>query len=158
MGTIALTCLLFIAVQTSSTVQEPTGTQSTATPGDTKPDQQRNAPGVSKDTGATSGDQVTRPAGAKGLTLIGCLSGPDTNGRYILTSMQHRTGVELFGPDELKNARGDKVKLTGTWLAAPSPPVQQTERKPARPFQVTQIEVLSQQCQAPSPTSPGKKK
>ena len=36
----------------------------------------------------------------------------------MLTSMQHRAGVEVLGPDDLATAAGQKVKLTGEWMPA----------------------------------------
>jgi hypothetical protein len=124
-------------------------------------DQQQNANSATKDNSGVSGDQVTKPAGSKGTTLIGCMGGPDANGNYVLTSMQHRAGIILLGPDDLKNATGEKVKLTGSW-----PPVaadqasseKQTTKGAQRHFQVTNVEVLSENCQAPSLTTPSNKK
>ena len=158
MGQFALILLLLVATGLSSTAQEPISMQAAPPPGAGKPDQQANASSAGKDTSATTGDQVTKPAGARSSTLIGCLSRPDTNDRFLLTSMQHRTGVELLGPDDLKNAIGDKVKLTGTWQPASEQTAEHPAGKSARRFQVTQVEVLSQQCQTPSPTSPSKKR
>ena len=116
-------------------------------------EQQKNAASATKDNSSISGDQVTKPAGAKGTTLIGCLSGPNADGRYVLTSMQHRTGVQVLGPDDLKNDSGSKVKLTGAWEASPQQPPQ-TKAKEARRFQVTAIAVLSPHCTAPSEKTP----
>src|ERR1039458_6222243 len=45
--------------------------------------------------------------------------GPDAEDHYTLTSMQHRTGVEVVGGDELITGAGAKVKLTGSWQALP---------------------------------------
>ena len=59
--------------------------------------QQGNAASATQDTSGTTGDQITKPAGAKGSTLIGCLTGPDKQGKYMLRSMNHRTGVEILG-------------------------------------------------------------
>jgi len=113
--------------------------------------QQDNASSATKDNSATSGDQITPPAGAKGSTLIGCLSGPDKDGKYILRSMNHRTGVEVLGPEDLKQDSGAKVKLTGKW-EAPLPPEQNASEM--RRFQVTDVEVMSKMCSAPSETTP----
>jgi hypothetical protein len=120
----------------------------------TKPaEQQKNAASASKDNSGISGDQVTKPAGAKGTTLIGCLSGPNAEGKYVLTSMQHRTGIQVLGPDDLKNDSGSKVKLTGAWEASPQQQPQ-AKAKEARRFQVTAIVVLSPHCTAPSEKTP----
>src|SRR5271166_5352689 len=124
--------------------------------------QQGNAASATKDNSATSGDQITKPAGAKGSTLIGCLSGPDKEGKYTLRSMNHRTGVEVLGPDDLKNDSGAKVKLTGAWLTpeklpdnTPASPSKNkttpASGKPEAPteilrFQVTDVEVMAKTC------------
>ncbi len=100
----------------------------------------------------TSADQATKPAEPKsGTTLIGCLSGPDSDGKFTLRSMSHRTGVEVFGPIELKDDSGSKVKLTGSWKPLDQPAA---KGKEARKFQATEIEVLAQKCEAPSETTP----
>ena len=69
-------------------------------PNNTPAEQQNNAASATKDNSSISGDQVTKPAGAKGTTLIGCLSGPNTEGKYVLTNMQHRAGVQVLGFDD----------------------------------------------------------
>ncbi len=105
----------------------------------------------------TSADQATKPGELKsGTTLIGCLSGPDSNGKLTLRSMSHRTGVEVFGPIDLKDDSGSKVKLTGSWKPSDQPTV---KGKEALKFQATEIEVLAQKCEAPSEKTPvGKEK
>src|SRR5208283_3037465 len=104
----------------------------------------------SQDNSATGTDQATKPAEPKGTTLIGCLSGPDPDGKFALRSMSHRTGVEVFGLDDLKNDAGSKVKLTGSWKPLDQPVV---KGKESRKFQATDIEVLAQKCEAPSETT-----
>jgi hypothetical protein len=125
----------------------------TQQPATTPAERQKNAASATKDNSGISGDQVTKPAGAKGTTLIGCLSGPNADGKYVLTSMQHRTGVQVLGPDDLKNVSGSKVKLTGAWEASPQQPPQAKARE-ARRFQVTAIVALSPHCTAPSEKTP----
>ena len=140
------------------TQEPPTPPQNSPAPGNTPTEQQDNAASATKDNSGISGDQVTKPAGAKGSTLIGCLSGPNAEGKYVLTSMQHRAGVQVLGPDDLKSDSGGKVKLTGAWEPGPQqqPPAQTKE---TRRFQVTAVEVLSQHCQSPSEKTPlGKEK
>lgn len=127
--------------------------------------QQENSASATKDNSATSGDQITKPAGAKGSTLVGCLVGPDKNGRFMVRNMTHRLGVQVVGPDDLKSDAGSKVKLTGQWQPLPpdqmpvapaqppgnSPP----EKKPeTHRFQVTDVEVMAQKCTPPSETTP----
>ncbi len=78
----------------------------------------------SQDDSATSTDQAAKPAEPKsGTTLIGCLSGPDSEGKFTLRSMSHRTGVEVFGPIELEGRFGQQGEAHGL-LEAPrrSPP------------------------------------
>jgi hypothetical protein len=112
--------------------------------------EQQNAASATKDNSATSGDQITKPAGAKGSTLIGCLAGPDKDGKFTLRNMGHRQGVQVLGPDDLKNDAGAKVKLTGKWeAAAKEGSAPETPR-----FQVTDIEVMAKSCSAPAETTP----
>jgi hypothetical protein len=97
-------------------------------------------------------DQVAKPAGPEGHTaLIGCLSGPDAAGEYTLRSMEHRTGVEVFGSDDLEKGSGSKVKLTGLWKPGDKPAV---KWKDSRKFQASEVEVMSEQCEAPSEKTP----
>jgi hypothetical protein len=145
---------LAAAISIPALTQQPATTpQNSPPPGNTTAEQQKNAASASKDNSGISGDQVTKPAGAKGTTLIGCLSGPNAEGKYVLTSMQHRTGIQVLGPDDLKNDSGSKVKLTGAWEASPQQQPQ-AKAKEARRFQVTAIVVLSPHCTAPSEKTP----
>jgi hypothetical protein len=112
--------------------------------------QQRNAASATKDTSATSGDQITKPAGAKDSTLTGCLAGPDKDGKFKLRSMSHREGVQVLGPDDMKNDAGAKVKLTGKWEA----PAEANTPGQMRRFQVTDVEVIAKTCTAPSESTP----
>ena len=146
---IYLACIVLLASMFAA-AQEPA---SPPPPSDTPAQHQKNAQDASKDTSATSGDQITKPAAAKGSTLIGCLAAPDKNGRFILYNMANRTGVQILGPDSLKDDAGSKVKLTGQWLPAQS----QSQDKNAtemRRFQVTDVEVAAAKCKPPSATTP----
>ncbi|MGO9520466.1 MAG: hypothetical protein ACLPND_25795 [Candidatus Korobacteraceae bacterium] len=107
----------------------------------------------STDTAApTAADQAAKPSEHKdSTTIIGCLSGPDTNGKYTLRSMTYRTGIEVFGTDDLKTGSGDKVKLTGSWKPGDQPPVKGRE---TRKFKASEVEVLAEKCQPPSETTP----
>jgi hypothetical protein len=116
--------------------------------------QQDNSASANKDTSATSGDQITKPPSVKGSTVIGCLSGPDKEGKYTLRSMHYRTGVQVLGGDDLKTDSGSKVKLTGQWEAPTSPEKDATAQAPMRRFQATQVEVLATKCSAPAETNP----
>ena len=149
----------------------PVGPPERQQQGDTT-QRQGNASSATKDNSATTGDQNTRPA-AKGPTLIGCLSGPDKSGKYTLRSMNHRTGVEILGPDDLKNDSGAKVKLTGAWLTpeklpdnTPASPSKNkttpASGKPQAPteilrFQVTDVEVMAKTCSVPAEVTPQSK-
>jgi hypothetical protein len=147
--------MLTTAMSLSAWSQQPPAAQQTSPPG-TPTEQQSNAASATQDNSGISGDQVTKPAGAKGTTLIGCLNGPDPEGKFVLTSMQHRTGVEVLGPDDLKNNLGTKVKLTGEWEAIPQQQLRSNakQQKITRRFQVTAVEVLSQYCSVPSEKTP----
>jgi hypothetical protein len=106
--------------------------------------------GVGQDAAATTSTAT------KGATVIGCLAGPDADDHYTLTSMQHRMGVEVVGGDELKTGAGAKVKLTGSWEALPG-----TEGKKGdavHRFKATAVSVIEKKCEAPSATTPVKKK
>jgi hypothetical protein len=106
----------------------------------------------SQETSAAGADQAAKSAPEKGgTTLIGCLSGPDSDGKFTLHSMSHRTGVEVFGPENLKDDAGSKVKLTGSWKKGEQP---SAKGKESRTFQATDIEVLAQKCEAPSEKTP----
>lgn len=127
---------------------------------------QDNSSSATKDNSATSGDQITKPAGMKGSTLIGCLAGPDKDGKFVVHNMAHRAGVQVVGPEDLKNDSGSKVKLIGEWQslppdqmpatpAQPSGKSDQPERKPeTRRFQATDVEVVAQKCTPPTETTP----
>jgi hypothetical protein len=144
---------LAIAIGIPALAQEPQ--QNPSSPGNNPAEQEKNAASATQDNSGISGDQVTKPAGAKGTTLIGCLNGPNPEGKYVLTSMQHRTGVQVLGPDDLKDDSGSKVKLTGSWEASPQPQAQaKIKADDARRFQVTTVEVLSQHCTAPNEKTP----
>jgi hypothetical protein len=104
----------------------------------------------------TAPSATQAPSTAKGTTLIGCLSGPDADNFYTLTSMQHRTGVEVVGGDELKKGAGAKVKLTGSW--EPLPGSEGKKGDATRRFKATEVAVLEEKCQAPVAVTPQSKK
>jgi hypothetical protein len=93
---------------------------------------------------------------AKNTTIVGCLAGPDADDLYTLTSMQHRTGVEVVGSDELKKGAGAKVKLTGSW--EPLPGSEGKKGDATRRFKATDVAVLEAKCQAPEAVTPLSKK
>ena len=104
---------------------------------------------------ATEKAATAAPA-SKGTTLIGCLAGPDADDHYTLTSMQHRTGVEVVGGDGLKSGAGAKVKLTGSWEALPGSEGKKGDA--ARRFKATEVSVMEERCPAPAATTPVSKK
>lgn len=123
-------------------------------------DQQGNAASATQDNSAISGDQVTKPAGAKNSTLIGCLGAADSSGHFMLRSMQYRSGVEVLGPTNLGSASGQKVKLTGQWVpaaesqVAPTASQEAASKKKDRRFQASSFEVLGEKCPPPAETTP----
>ncbi len=138
-------CLWCVAQEPSTATPPPTG--------NTPLQQQNNAASATKDNSATTGDQITKPPAAKGSTLIGCLAGPDKQGKFVLRNMNNRMGVQILGPDSLKNNSGSKVKLTGQWQPAQSP-AQDKNTTEMRRFQVTDVEVVAATCHPPSETTP----
>jgi hypothetical protein len=149
MTIVALVCGLAVLAQ------EPAGPpQNPAASGNAPMQQQKNAASATQDNSATSGDQITKPPAAKGSTLIGCLAGPDKDGKYTLRNMNHRTGVQVLGSDELKNDSGSKVKLTGQWQPATQSSPTNSQGKEMPRFQTTDVEVMAAKCQAPSETTP----
>lgn len=128
------------------------GASSTGGAGVAAQHRQENAASAQKDTSGASGDQVTKPAGAKSKTVIGCLAGPDGDGHYTLNSMRFRSGVQVLGPDNLSSAAGQKVKLTGDWVSDGASHEQ-------RRFQATRFDVMADKCPSPTEKTPvGKKK
>lgn len=143
--------ILAVSLPLTALAQEPASTQPSP-PQATPAQKQDNAASATQDTSGTTGDQITKPAAAKGTTLIGCLQGPNKDGKYTLRSMSHRTGVQVLGAsDDLKSDTGSKVKLTGQWQT--SAQASSTTKEMPR-FQATDIEVLAQRCSAPSEVNP----
>lgn len=126
-------------------------------------EKQNNAASATQDNSAISGDQVTKPAGVKSSTVIGCLDSPDAEGHLTLRSMQYRAGVDVVGPNDLETAAGQKVKLTGQWVAVSqsqdaTSSQDASNNKKNRRFQATSFEVLADKCPPPSETTPFSKK
>lgn len=108
--------------------------------------------------GSTSGsmDQAKTPAdegshkGGKNHSVTGCLSGPNEEGAYILTSGRHK--IEVGGNDELKNHVGHKVTLTGDWASGAdigeSAAAEKSEKgaKAERHLKVSSIKMVSESC------------
>jgi hypothetical protein len=111
---------------------------------------------------ATAQNPVIPSASAGGAsTVIGCLSWPGGDNYFTLTSMQHRTGVELVCErdscaEQLKNASGAKVQLTGSWQTIPG--YEGKAGDSVRRFKVTEVAVVDDKCSAPQPVTPLSKK
>jgi hypothetical protein len=146
-----LFCILVFAASfgAATWAQEPATTPATARPAQ----QQSNAASATQDNSGASGDQITKPAGAKQATVIGCLTGPDRNGKFVLHNMAHRFGVQVLGADELKHDAGSKVRLTGQWQPLPAAELDKKSPEKDR-FQATDVEVLAQKCKPPGATTP----
>ena len=55
----------------------------------------------------------------KQTTVKGCLSGPNSEGAYVLKTAKGRA-FEVGGNDQLKSHVGHEVKLTGNWVKSGS--------------------------------------
>lgn len=97
-----------------------------------------------------------QPDAANTTTLIGCLSGPDTDNAYTLSSMQHRGGVQVVGTEELKSGSGAKVKLTGSWEQVSG--TDGKKRDETRRFRATSMTIVEEKCKSPAPVTPVSKK
>jgi len=161
-----LSALTIVAISLSLGALAQTSNPATpaAAPTATQADKESNAASATQDNSGISGDQVTKPAGAKSSTLTGCIAGPYPDGHFQLNSMQHRTGVQVLGPTDLGTAAGQKVKLTGQWVPAaesqesPTSSQAASSQKKDRRFQATSFEVLAEKCPPPAETTPISKK
>jgi hypothetical protein len=106
--------------------------------------------------GSAAQEPAAQAATSKGNTVIGCLAGPDSDDHYTLTSMQHRSGVDVVGSEELQKGAGAKVKLTGSW--EPEPGSEGKTGDAAKRFRATEITVMAEKCQAPTQVTPVSKK
>lgn len=68
---------------------------------------------------ATSVAQESSSTTKKETTVKGCLSGPNTEGAYVLKTAKGHA-FEVGGNDQLKSHVGHEVKLTGTWVKSGS--------------------------------------
>jgi hypothetical protein len=155
--------VIALALSLSASAQNSNPAPTPAPPSATQADKQNNAASATQDNSAISGDQVTKPAGAKNSTVTGCLGSPDSDGRFVLKSMQYRSGVEVLGPNDLGKAAGEKVKLTGQWVPGSesretATGSQDPASKKNRRFQATSFEVLADKCPPPAETTPISKK
>jgi len=63
--------------------------------------------------------QESSSTATKGTSVRGCLSGPNTEGAYVLKTAKGHA-FEVGGNDQLKSHVGHEVKLTGTWAKSGS--------------------------------------
>ena len=91
--------------------------------------------------------------GMGGGTLAGCLSGPNSEGAYVLK--HGKKEVEVGGSDELSKHVGHMVKLHGTWAksgaeigekAEAAAGKEANEEKGERHFKVTSIDHVADTC------------
>src|SRR5262245_14200105 len=91
-------------------------------------------------------------------SVTGCLSGPNAEGAYELTSGKHK--VELSGSDELKNHVGHKVTVTGNWEASEAGATQAAAQKGEKGekgekhMKVDTIKMVSESCEKSSASAP----
>lgn len=87
-------------------------------------------------------------------TITGCLSGPNSEGVYVLKTAE-KGSVEVGGDKQLKEHVGHEVKLTGDWTKSGSAigeneaaekKESSTKEKNERHFKVEKIEHVSDTC------------
>ena len=104
-----------LAQDAAPTAQAPAAT------GNSPAQQQKNAASATQDNSGTTGDQITKPAQAKGSTVIGCLSGPDKAAHCEFWD-------EIFHPSSPKICRSTSTNRVcrfpacAAWMEAPSLP------------------------------------
>ncbi len=102
----------------------------------------------------------------KETTVKGCLSGPNTEGAYMLKTAKGHA-FEVGGNDQLKSHVGHEVKLTGTWVKSGSEigeneSAEKNEKSEAsehhgvaeRHFKVSDIQHISDSCSQGAATTP----
>jgi hypothetical protein len=92
-------------------------------------------------------------------SVTGCLSGPNAEGAYELTSGKHK--VELSGNDELKNHVGHKVTVTGNWTSASemgethaAASKGEKSEKGEKHMKVDSLKMVSESCEKASASAP----
>ena len=85
-------------------------------------------------------------------SVTGCLSGPNAEGVYELTSGKHK--IDVGGNDELKNHVGHKVTVTGQWASAAdigaTDAAEKSEKgaeKTEKHLKATSIKMVSESCE-----------
>lgn len=86
-------------------------------------------------------------------TIMGCLSGPNDEGAYVLTHGKRK--VEVGGNDDLSKHVGHEVKLHGTWASASDIGEKEASEggakhseKAHKHFKVASIDHISETCKA----------
>lgn|SRR5579884_3923301 len=118
-------------------------------------------------SGTEMSAQSKKAAGKGHASVTGCLSGPNSEGAYVLKPAKGRA-FEVGGNDELKSHVGHTVKLTGSWAKSgaeigENESAEKNEKSEAgehagvaeRHFKVTGIQHISDSC---SQTSAAAKK
>lgn len=107
---------------------------------------------------ATAQQALTELSASTGASIVvGCLSGPDRDNRFTLTSMQHRNGVDVVCANDscgehLKEASGTKVRLTGTWETLPGREAGTGDS--VRRFKSTDVAITDEKCTVPQAVAP----
>lgn len=121
---------------------------------------QTGSSGSSQDQKTDTSTQAKKGTHKKGgeTTITGCLSGPNSEGAYVLK--HGKKEVEVGGSDELSKHVGHEVKLHGTWAksgeaigekeGAEKGEAKEGKKGEAgeRHFQVTSIDHVSDTCPA----------
>lgn len=121
---------------------------------------QTGSSGSSQDQKTDTSTQAKKGTHKKGgeTTIAGCLSGPNSEGAYVLK--HGKKEVEVGGSDELSKHVGHEVKLHGTWAksgeaigekeGAEKGEAKEGKKGEAgeRHFQVTSIDHVSDTCPA----------
>lgn len=117
-----------------------------------------STPAKASTASTTKSTTHTKAAAAapKESSMTGCLSGPNTEGAYLLKNGHYRRGMEVGGMDGLKAHVGHQVKLTGTWAKEGSE-IGETEAKGEKGekeanekhFKVSKVDMVSETCAMP---------
>ena len=114
----------------------------------------------SQDMGSSSAQQTTpshhEKSSGKEHSMTGCLSGPNAEGAYELTSGKHK--IEVGGNDELKNHVGHKVTVTGNWASASdigaTEAAAKSEKGGEKHMKVDTIKMVSESCEKSAASAP----
>ena len=109
--------------------------------------------------------QESSSTAKKETTVKGCLSGPNTEGAYLLKTAKGHA-FEVGGNDQLKSHVGHEVKLTGNWVKSGSAigeneSAEKNEKSEAsehrgvaeRHFKVSDIQHIADSCSQGAATS-----